>query len=279
MADEIRDNLNLQLSEMEMLESMFPSEIEYDDEFILSDIKKYIEQNSELLFDSFSFRIKLSIDDGKKYTISVSMSNNYPSKSALNFHIRSDNFSRDNQSKINADLADFLSSEFKESGELMTGSMISWLQENVVNYFEKEEKSAKCESIENNDKLIRMWIYSHHIYSKIKRKDILDLSRDYQVRGFSMPGKPGIICLEGIERNCQEMWSVIKSWNWKKINVKLTEFEESKEEFGKFDNFEEIGFIKSDQIRDYHMDMGAFQKYLSNHKCDYIFKELFGFEK
>ena len=42
----------------------------------------------------------------------------------------------------------------------------------------------------------RYWIYSHHIYSKIKRRNILDMSREYDVTGFCQPGKPGIICVE-----------------------------------------------------------------------------------
>ena len=50
------------------------------------------------------------------------------------------------------------------------------------------------------------------------------------------------------------------------------------ENFRKFDKFEEIGFVKGD-TRDYHMDMGEFFKYLQNHNCEYMFKELFGIDK
>ena len=38
-----------------------------------------------------------------------------------------------------------------------------------------------------------------------------------------MPGKPGIVCLEGILDVCNDVWSIIKQWNWKKINVKFQE--------------------------------------------------------
>ena len=98
-----------------------------------------------------------------------------------------------------------------------------------------------------------------------------------------MPGKPGIICLEGSERNVNEAWSVIKSWNWKKINVRLQEGGGS-EASRRFASFEEIGFVKGGETRipgreqdvHYHMDMGEFHKYLDQHDCGYIFKELFG---
>ena len=62
-----------------------------------------------------------------------------------------------------------------------------------------------------------------------------------------MPGKPGIVCLEGILETCNDVWTIIKQWNWKKINVKFTEEEEnlSYGSFRKFENFEEIGFVKA----------------------------------
>ena len=33
-------------------------------------------------------------------------------------------------------------------------------------------------------KFSRYWIYSHHIYSKIKRRNILDMAREYDVTGM-----------------------------------------------------------------------------------------------
>ena len=99
--------------------------------------------------------------------------------------------------------------------------------------------------------------------SKTKRKNILDLAKENGLTGFCMPGKPGIVCLEGILDVCNDVWSIIKQWNWKKINVKFQEDpspNQEKKEFFKFEKFEEIGFVKGD-TRDYHMDMGEFFKY------------------
>ena len=63
-----------------------------------------------------------------------------------------------------------------------------------------------------------------------------------------MPGKPGIVCLEGILDICNDVWSIIKQWNWKKINVKYQEDQETEnlETFCKFTKFEEIGFVKAE---------------------------------
>ena len=127
----------------------------------------------------------------------------------------------------------------------------------------------------------RLWLYSHHIYSKTKRKNILDLAKDNNLTGFCMPGKPGIVCLEGPLEICNEVWTTIKQWNWKKINVKIQEEDKHVtdiETWRKFQKFEEIGFVKG-ETRDYHMDMGEFFKYLQANQCEYMFKELFGLEK
>ena len=52
----------------------------------------------------------------------------------------------------------------------------------------------------------RFWIYSHHIYNKDKRKSILEWAKELDLTGFSMPGKPGVICIEGPQNNCEEYW-------------------------------------------------------------------------
>ena len=72
---------------------------------------------------------------------------------------------------------------------------------------------------------------------------MLGLSSEFCLTGFVQPGKPGIICVEGTTRNCQEWWSHVKSWNWQRINVKITE--ELETESRLFSNFEEIGVLKN----------------------------------
>ena len=93
--------------------------------------------------------------------------------------------------------------------------------------------------------------------------------------------------MEGAEHNCNDAWSIIKSWNWKKINVRHQEEEKVDENsdhqtieiFRRFKGFQEIGFVKNGETRDYHMDMSEFSKYLDQNDCLYMFKILFGFEK
>ncbi|XP_077302744.1 RWD domain-containing protein 2B isoform X2 [Arctopsyche grandis] len=123
----------------------------------------------------------------------------------------------------------------------------------------------------------RFWIYSHHIYSKTKRKDMLSLADEYRVTGFMLSGKPGIVCVEGDKDDCEHWWADVKAMNWKKIVVKKAEdFPIGSEFVRKFSNFEEITFHGSSRGSDHHMDMGEFYKYLNDHDCSYVFVDYFG---
>ena len=100
-----------------------------------------------------------------------------------------------------------------------------------------------------------------------------------------MPGKPGLVCIEGCKESCEEFWQNIKSLTWKKITLKHIEFDlkeknaeenSHKDTWRKFDKFEEIFFSSSDNSN--HGDMGQLQNYLNNHQLPYAFSIFFGIE-
>ena len=298
------ENMEQQLFELEMLEAMYPGENELimDDMNIIGDVRKWLiaaecNTNIEFLPPRISFQLKLTFDEGnsnKTLDVSILYPHQYPSSDLMEIYVKSrqDALNRTKQCELNQVLSEYI----KENvifGEVCLISVISWLNENCPIYIQqsKEEEEAKTvllkkvKSVASSSRFLRLWIYSHHIYSKIKRKDILDLSNEFQLTGFCMPGKPGIVCLEGTENNCNDAWSIIKSWNWKKINVRHQEVEKAEENeqsinvFRRFNDFQEIGFVKNSDTRDYHMDMSEFSKYLDQNNCLYMFKLLFGFDK
>ena len=298
------ENMEQQLFELEMLEAMYPGENELimDDMNIIGDVRKWLiaaecNTNIEFLPPRISFQLKLTFDESncnKTLDVSILYPHQYPSSDLMEIYVKSrqDALNRTKQCELNQALSEYI----KENvifGEVCLISVISWLNENCPIYIQqsKEEEEAKTvslkkvKSVTSSSRFLRLWIYSHHIYSKIKRKDILELSNEFQLTGFCMPGKPGIVCLEGTENNCNDAWSIIKSWNWKKINVRHQEGEKAEENeqsinvFRRFNDFQEIGFVKNSDTRDYHMDMSEFSKYLDQNNCLYMFKLLFGFDK
>jgi hypothetical protein len=140
--------------------------------------------------------------------VCINLPHDYPA-SEPDIYVRSDKLDRNQQHILNSDLASYIST--LERGEICTCSAISWLQENASRYHvESAKPDQTVKNSDENDKFFaRYWIYSHHIYSKIKRKEILDLASEFGITGFCLPGKPGIICAEGLARDCIEWWQKV----------------------------------------------------------------------
>ena len=180
-----------------------------------------------------------------------------------------------------------------DRGELCFGEVVQWVQDNVASYISrsrtlsepsvKTTASKKSKSDKHKDTFMRLWIHSHHIYSKIKRKNILDMGRSGPLTGFCLPGKPGVICIEGPKEDVEEMWACIKHWNWKKISCKHTEevllkegeTERSMDDLRCFEGFVEKVFdVKGGRAN--HMDLGLLFKFLEERNCGDVFKALLG---
>lgn len=109
----------------------------------------------------------------------------------------------------------------QEPDEPCIYTLISWLQDNAETYL----KASACnQAIRGGDAnksdtedraaavvFSRYWIYSHHIYSKFKRRDVANLAKENSITGFCLAGKPGIICMEGTLEDCDYCWQKVMS--------------------------------------------------------------------
>jgi len=285
------DNFQMQISELEMLQSTYcnPGEFVVDDPGGLADITGYLEQG--LLQKSglktfpgskLQYTITSQVEE-RKFEVCCVIPHEYPWVHP-DVHIRSEDLLRDCQRRLNEDSLTFL--EATEKGELCVGLLVQWLRDNASSYAAKKtsldaaQMPPREEKSEEGGHLRRYWIYSHHIYSKTKRRNILDFAKDLGITGFCLPGKPGIMCAEGDGINCSEFWHRVKRMTWKKIMCTKEEREDDtdvrREQFCHFSSFEEVSFISKSGHNG--MDMGEFLKYLDLHNCRYAFKDYFGFE-
>ncbi|BGP28539.1 hypothetical protein JCM10296v2_000275 [Rhodotorula toruloides] len=67
-------------------------------------------------------------------------------------------------------------------------------------------------------KTVLMW--SHHLLATSKRKDIVAWSTELELWGLSKPGYPGVIIAEGLAPNVDHFVQVVKSWQWKALQVR-----------------------------------------------------------
>ena len=313
---DISECLRLQHAELEMLTSMFPEALTLSDEESVAMFQSFVENLDDVvdifqtqLPPNLSFDLKLQLDavvaeeicssDKKScddvVELSVTLPSLYPRlPPAVMLRTK---FSKIQEGRLRRSIDAFLASQ--PEGELYVANLIEFVKEGIEGVFNandgeedvtKEGSSSKSELA---DKMVRMWIYSHHIYSMQKRKFILEWSRELDLTGFSMPGKPGIVCVEGREQAVDEIWTRLRKLNWKRLAIKeretISEGSTGDGDVGcssgkllknqglKFDDFEEISFdVKQGQGRNYHMDMGKFLEFLKSHDCERIFRLYFG---
>lgn len=268
-ARNVRDDyvscLTQQLSEFELLKSMYPNnnEVVLTDNKHLTEIQNFLENPTEYTPSHLDFTINLFLRD-MKLEVCINLPSLYPEEEP-DIYVRCNQLNRQQETKLNSDLSNYIKDN--HLGEVCLYTAINWLQENVDAYISSNATDQKIIKEETTDilgkKYVRLWIYSHHIYNKKKREEIVKKARELKLSGFCLSGKPGIVCIEGQDSDCYEWWKDIKSMNWKKITIRKTEVFETPQP--KFENFEEIQLTMSD-----------FSKYMDQHGFNKAFNEVFG---
>lgn len=205
---ELQSNLKIQLGEIDVLRAMYYQSKEFViDETVLQKVTDYVCGNSHDVPPTIDFTINLTTNDMLIET-HVILPKSYPSIPPK-VYARSNQLKRNEQEALNCDLDAFLQS--LDRGTICIYDGISWLTDNFGKYRIESKKGPSDEPrtaapATSECLFTRYWIYSHHIYSKDKRRELLALSRTCNVTGFCLSGKPGIICAEGLENDCTEWW-------------------------------------------------------------------------
>lgn len=172
--------------------------------------------------------------------------------------------------------------------------IIRWIVDNVDRFIQQsvnetpEKHTGGNDGVEKSNfpdvSFSRLWIYSHHIYNKAKRKAILDLAAEMDLTGFSIPGKPGIICVEGCRDDADTFWQRIRGMQWQKIVLKHRDDQVAHDDvtftgLRCFEQFEEKFFEpRPCKGRGAHMDRGLLYQFLLQKGFAHIFPMYFGVE-
>ncbi|NXH21678.1 RWD2A protein, partial [Bucco capensis] len=284
MAVPVTECLEQQLLEMEMLLAMFPKEGEIKlEEEAVPGVQRYLRSAGGALPPQLEFSIAIDVGEAKvKVELQVLLPHLYPHVAPRLF-ARSDALHRQQQQQLNTALTSHISS--LAPGELCIYEAVQWVKDKSLPYLEKSSKSSAesaSEAVVVKETLHRLWIYSHHLYRQELRRKILDSAKKLNLTGFCLTGKPGVICVEGLQENCEEFWHVIRYPNWKHISCKHTESVEAEgsiDDLRLFHAFEELQFQAHGDYglrNDYHMDLGQFLQFLKQHQSGHIFQILFG---
>ncbi|XP_058117494.1 RWD domain-containing protein 2A [Anopheles ziemanni] len=289
-------NLQKQLEEFQMLSAIFctPGELEVDDYGCIENLTSFTNGEKVNLSTKLDYRLNLPLLAGEKVQILVELPHLYPSLEIPRIVIRSAIIQRDQERMLTERIERYISEEVIERDEPYVYQVICWIQESLEELLrsttEKRDNepngSSRSKSSIEKEAIVfeRLWIYSHHLKSKTKRQKIIKTARDLDLTGFSRPGKPAIICVEGNQHDTQEFWRIIKALKWQKIQIKLNETSgaDTTNDFSALRHFsagfhEEL-FCETDDDEDLPMSMSLFMKFLEKNNCSYIKKIIFGFQ-
>lgn len=278
-----------QFAEIDLLLSMFPSEEELQvDELSHAELRAYVEGTAHTppsIRPQFSIKLKVE-NPPVSITLLCTYPTDYP-KVLPDIAVRCSVLTRSQQMMLHSNLNTYLSENC--IGDVCILSAVQWINDNAQAYI---TKSVPVSNLKKEDVLMmskkiftRLWIYSHHIYNKIKRKNILEWAEEMNLSGFSMPGKPGIVCVEGQQSTCNEFWARVKVLTWKRITIRHREdvpfdntwTEKRTDSLRKFTGFHEVSF-DTHGTRGNHMDLGQLYQFLSEKGCSDIFQMYFGIE-
>ena len=298
-SDTIKQNLEQQVDEIELLQSMYAGDGEFtiEDPLVFDTMKSYIynHDNSTTVHPcSLRCTIRLKIEwqeeddeDGEveewSFSISVHcrLPNTYPTPDTPEVYIHSDSLSRTAHDRFNAAISAYISDECS-TNDVCLLSVIEFIRDSAPTYYAPVVAPAGRDArVSKEDKrtFCRMWLYMHHIYSKTKRRNILSLANELELTGFCLPGKPGVVCVEGTSRQTEDFFGALRRWNWKSITCRKRETlpDANVSKCKKIAGFCELA-LDTHGPRANHMNMGQFREYLQNHQLEYMFKELFGIE-
>ncbi|XP_061733918.1 RWD domain-containing protein 2B-like [Nerophis ophidion] len=274
-----------QLAELELLGSMFPTrdELEMLDQLALAELRDYVDGSSPPPSCRAQFVIRQRMQD-MDFHMSCTFPPQYPSV-IPEITVTSPGLGRAQQTRLQAGLRAYLTEVCL--GEVCVLSAADWLRDNLRAFLSETASPAPPESHASppREAFSRLWIYSHHIYNSTKRKNILEWAKELGLTGFSMPGKPGIVCVEGAQSACEDFWSRVKVLTWKRIAIRHREDVSPSDEgalpsvdsLRKFSGFQEAVFDPRGP-RGNHMDLGLLYQFLQERGCCHVFQMYFGVE-
>ncbi|XP_034107511.1 RWD domain-containing protein 2A [Drosophila albomicans] len=268
-----------QLEELELLSSIYcgAGELQLLDAGVVADFNEFMASDAVVLRSHLEYIIKLSISGRVCVDVRIELPHLYPQLELARITVHTTLLGKLKEQRLKADIDAHLA-EQRDAEEAYIFQLLTWLQEHIETLMLRPESELENQQLEEEQpkagNLERLWIYSHHIKSSAKRQEIVRQARQLDLSGFSRPGKPGIICVEGQPEQVQQYWRDIKSLRWQKITLVKTEQHQRKRFF---DKFSEQLFNASDDGNDEGvMNMGQFIKFLEAHGTGYMKSELFG---
>lgn len=91
---------------------------------------------------------------------------------------------------------------------------IEWIRDEAPQRLAIESEETAIDANVLNEVLVRVWFYFPSLSTREKRDDMVNFAPSYQLTGFVLAGKPGVLCLEGTTGNIDAYMKYIKTHSW-----------------------------------------------------------------
>ncbi|XP_017866491.1 PREDICTED: RWD domain-containing protein 2A [Drosophila arizonae] len=272
--------IGLQLEELDLLSSIYcaAGELQLLDAGVVADFSEFLQSESEASLRShLEYIIRLTVAAKQCVDVRIELPHLYPQLELARISVHTPLLDKIKEQHLKLQIDNYLL-EQRQAEEPYIFQLLSWLQDQIEALMSCTSSDLECPPSEEPKEpkgmqLERLWIYSHHIKSSAKRQELVRQARQLQLTGFSRPGKPGIICVEGEPENVQEYWRSIKALRWQKISLVRTEPCHKR----RFEHFTEQLFNSSAAGGEEGViNMGQFIRFLEDHGTGYMKSELFG---
>ncbi|XP_048210656.1 LOW QUALITY PROTEIN: RWD domain-containing protein 2A [Perognathus longimembris pacificus] len=285
MAASVQESLRLQLLEMEMLLSMFPNpgEVTLEDVNALTAVRRFLDGARDALPPRIEFEVALRVEEPEAtVALQVALPHLYPF-AAPQLFCRSPALDRGQQRLLNDGLAAFVGG--LEPGELSVGAAVQWLRDHGAAFVPSPARGPAPPPRPARNTFVRLWVCSHRVYQQDLRKKILEAGRRLGVTGFCVPGKPGVVCAEGLQGRCEAFWRALRHPSWRHVSCKHAERAETDGDGRDLRLFPAFAELRLDAPggagglrRDHRLDLGRFLHFLRQHRSEHVFQILFGIE-
>ncbi|PNS14753.1 hypothetical protein CAC42_1982 [Sphaceloma murrayae] len=212
-----------QLDELMLLQSM------YAQDFSWQTPSEQPTEASDISDKEVSFGLRISV-----YTLEVTLPASYPSSSKPSAYLQCDDTVSTNTRKAARSVLTNIRDRL-EAGSECLDILIQELSSALESFDTTTGEDGECGKAPDADILQqgipqsykRLLIWSHHLLATSKRKDIISWARELHLSGFSRPGYPGAVVIEGIEVNVDEFETRIKALKWQALQVRGSEVRES----------------------------------------------------
>jgi len=104
-----------------------------------------------------------------------------------------------------------------ETPQADIASAIECVREAAAQHFIRRHQKACTASPLIHQEITRIWFYFPSISTRSKRDDIVNYAPTYNLTGFLLAGKPGVLCLEGYSQAIDDFMKFIKTVSWNDI--------------------------------------------------------------